>query len=102
MLGDIVGDDLAGGVDAVLTPDVDGRRAGGTTATWLNAGLTTSPSGCKRVISMGSTVALSPDRGDPVAQLRRNPGDAQPTSPEIGATVCDVNISSIFVGADVC
>src|SRR5215207_1154444 len=25
----------------------------GTTATWLNAGLTTSPSGCKRVISMG-------------------------------------------------
>src|SRR5215210_7461283 len=38
----------------------------GTTATWLNAGLTTSPSGCKRVISMGSTVAVSPDRSDPV------------------------------------
>src|SRR5829696_4542011 len=25
----------------------------GTTATWLNAGLTTSPPGCKRAISMG-------------------------------------------------
>src|SRR5215212_9117345 len=40
----------------------------GTTATWLNAGLTTSPSGCKRVISISSTVARSPDRSD---QLRR-------------------------------
>src|SRR4051794_32249678 len=26
----------------------------GTTATWLNAGLTTRPAGCRRVISMGS------------------------------------------------
>src|SRR5688500_9207494 len=43
----------------------------GTTATWLNAGLATSPSGCKRLISMGSTVAVSPDRSDPVAQLQR-------------------------------
>src|SRR4029453_17866127 len=67
----------------------------GTTATWLNAGLATSPSGCKRVISMGSTVALSPDRSDPAAQLRRKtPGAAvvqtrlsnsQPVRGSIGA-----------------
>src|SRR5215204_7097529 len=52
----------------------------GTTATWLNAGLTTSPSGCKRAISMGSTVALSPDRSDPLRSSGAPPrcSDAMP------------------------
>src|SRR6187200_1015074 len=33
----------------------------GTMATWLNAGLATSPAGCKRVMSMLSTVAPTAD-----------------------------------------
>src|SRR5215207_1722413 len=55
----------------------------GTTATWLNAGLTTSPSGCKRAISMGSTVALSPDRSDPLRSSGAPPrcSDAMPPKP---------------------
>src|SRR5687768_14409963 len=51
----------------------------GTTATWLNAGLRTRPAGCRRVISMASTVpqpadtSLSPK--DVVVQVRGVAGD---------------------------
>jgi len=44
--GRIVGaDELTGLVGGVLAADVDRRGAGGTMATWLKAGLSTSPEG---------------------------------------------------------